>query len=384
MSGGRRRRPSDAQQQQQPQGWGSWAASGMKKTGQMLGVVAPDKARRTAGEQLGGGPPDVEELEMGEYGGGKAAGGPQDDAIRVFRGHTSSVYGCVFAPGQARFVSGGRDKTLRLWYLTDFGEGRTKELSPHRGFVLTCDFAATKKHIVTGSEDSNVYVYETSEGTVAGTLKGHTNKVYAVAYTPCTSMTPASTIVSASLDRTARLWDADTLQEEAKLSGHTDNVFAAQFSRSGELVATAGDDLRILAWDPRTRKPAFEWTGHQRTIWSVCWNRDDSQLVSCGMGAELKLWDVRQRKELSSAYGCHHGTPTHQAIFADDDRCIITCGRDKKVQVRKNTTGLPLMYELQGHTGTVYHMDLHPDGDQLLTSSVDCSLRMWKLRKEES
>eukprot|EP01062_Namystynia_karyoxenos_P028186 TRINITY_DN21402_c0_g1_i1.p1 TRINITY_DN21402_c0_g1~~TRINITY_DN21402_c0_g1_i1.p1 ORF type:complete len:406 (+),score=126.38 TRINITY_DN21402_c0_g1_i1:80-1297(+) len=368
-----------SQQKQDQVGWGAWAASGMKKTGQMLGVVAPEKTRRSAPLPAGLAP-DAEECEMGEYGAGGNSGGSSDESLRTFRGHTSSVYGCVFAPGQSRFLTGGRDKTLRLWQLPEFGAEKVKVFDDHSGFVLACDFAATKKHVCSASEDGNVYIYETAGGTRAATLKGHSSKVYAVHYTPCTSLNAASTIVSASLDRTVRLWDADTGQQELRLDGHTDNVFAAQWSRSGELIASAGDDLRVCLWDPREGRTVYELSGHKRTIWNLHWAADDLQLASCGMGAELRVWDMRQRREFASANGCHHGTPTHQALFSPDGSAVITCGRDKLVQVRKNAAGLPLLYELRGHNGTVYHMDLHPDGEQLLTSSVDCTLKMWRLR----
>eukprot|EP00756_Hemistasia_phaeocysticola_P052231 Hpha_TRINITY_DN27441_c0_g1::TRINITY_DN27441_c0_g1_i1::g.193797::m.193797 len=382
-TGGRRKIPKDAPPKED-KGWGSWAAGGvgsaLKKTGQMVGVVQQDKGRRHASELPGWTPPDAEEQEMGEYGGGQSTGAGGDMSLRTFTGHKSSIYACCFAPGQARFLSGGRDRVIKLWYLPEFGESKMTEFESHPGFVLAADFAATKKHIISGSEDGNIYMYDAKEGKVCATLKGHSHKVYAVNYLPFTSHSPATQIVSGSLDKTVRVWDSDTQKQISKLHGHGDNIFAAQYSRSGELIATAGDDLRVICWDQRSRKPAFDLKGHRRTIWNVSWAPDDSQLVSCGMGAECRVWDARQRRAMYTAVECHHNTPTHQAMFIHGTQQVVTIGRDKLVQVRQNREGLPVLYELQGHNATVYHMDMHPDGEHLLTSSVDCTLKLWKLR----
>lgn len=393
-SSGSRRRIARAGGNDGDEGGGGWGSSlgltkvtsglgsALKKGGQMVGVVAPDKGRRRAESAAGAHGPDEETgeaQEMGEYGGGGSRS-DHDQSLRTFRGHTSSVYGCVFAPGQARFLSGGRDKQLRIWHLPEFGEEKVKVVTDHPGFVLSCDFAATKKHICSGSEDGNVYIYETSAMKLSATLKGHTSKVYAVHYTPCSSFCPGAQIVSGSLDKTVRIWNAETEQEEVVLTGHKDNVFATYWNHSGDVAASAGDDLSILLWDPRQPKATAEMKGHGRTIWNLNWSLDDQQLVSCGMGAETRVWDMRRHQEATAAFSCHHGSPTHQAIFARDTALIITCGRDKLVQVRRNAPGLPVLYELKGHTGTVYHMDLHPDGEQLLTSSVDTTLKMWRLK----
>jgi hypothetical protein len=49
-------------------------------------------------------------------------------------------------------------------------------------------------------------------------------------------------VVTASLDNTARLWDADTGTEAAVLKGHTNWVQSAAFSPDGKRVVTASDD----------------------------------------------------------------------------------------------------------------------------------------------
>lgn len=51
-------------------------------------------------------------------------------------------------------------------------------------------------------------------------LKGHTERLYCIAYHPYVK----NVIASASYDRTIRLWNIDTAKAAKVLKGHTDSV----------------------------------------------------------------------------------------------------------------------------------------------------------------
>ena len=57
-------------------------------------------------------------------------------------------------------------------------------------------------------------------------------------------------IVTASEDKTARLWDAETGKQIGEpLKGHTDSVLSAAFSPDGKRIVTASDDKTARLWD---------------------------------------------------------------------------------------------------------------------------------------
>jgi hypothetical protein len=56
-------------------------------------------------------------------------------------------------------------------------------------------------------------------------------------------------VVTASGDKTARIWDAESGKEIAVLKGHTGSVWSAAFSGDGKRVVTASADRTARIWD---------------------------------------------------------------------------------------------------------------------------------------
>jgi WD40 repeat protein len=79
-------------------------------------------------------------------------------------------------------------------------------------------------------------------------------------------------VATASFDRTARLWDAETGTEIAVLIGHEGSVWSAAFSPDGRRVATASEDNTARLWDAKTGtgiavlKGVMTEVSHNRTL----------------------------------------------------------------------------------------------------------------------
>jgi len=69
-------------------------------------------------------------------------------------------------------------------------------------------------------------------------------------------------VVTASADRTARVWDARTGQPVTPPLAHDGEVVMAQFSPDGLRVVTASEDFSARVWDARTGQPVTERLPH--------------------------------------------------------------------------------------------------------------------------
>ena len=76
-------------------------------------------------------------------------------------------------------------------------------------------------------------LWDVQTGEQLATLKGHTDGVYSVAFSP-----DGSTLASGSADNTVRLWDVQTGEQLRTLEGHTDGVTSVAFSPDGSTLAS--------------------------------------------------------------------------------------------------------------------------------------------------
>jgi hypothetical protein len=97
--------------------------------------------------------------------------------------------------------------------------------------------------VVTGSEDNTARIWDAATGHELAKLVGHEASVTSIAITP-----DGSRIITGSQDNTARIWDATNGQELAKLSDHRGSILAVAVTADGANVVTVSQDHTMRIW----------------------------------------------------------------------------------------------------------------------------------------
>jgi WD40 repeat protein len=129
-------------------------------------------------------------------------------------------------------------------------------LTGHEKGVQSAQFSPDGKRIVTASADKTARVWDAATGKTLATLAGHEQAVYSAQFSP-----DGTRLVTRSADWTARVWDAATGKALATITGHTNVVWSAQFSPDGTRLVTASADKTAWLWDalPKSAGPPPEW-----------------------------------------------------------------------------------------------------------------------------
>jgi WD40 repeat protein len=118
-------------------------------------------------------------------------------------------------------------------------------------------------------------------------LGGHDGTVFSAAFSP-----DASRIVTASYDKTARIWDAASAKEIAVLRGHDSAVTSAAFSPGGSRIVTASGDKTARIWDAASAKQIAVLHGHDDSVSSAAFSPDGSRIVTASWDKTARIGDA--------------------------------------------------------------------------------------------
>ena len=108
-----------------------------------------------------------------------------------------------------------------------------------------------------------------ANGKCIQTFSGHDNFVLSAAWS-----SDGASVLTASMDGTAKLWRATTGECVQTLSGHDAVVRSAVWSASGTFVLTASNDGTAKLWDAANGTCTQTYSGHDETLFSAVLSGD--------------------------------------------------------------------------------------------------------------
>ena len=107
-------------------------------------------------------------------------------------------------------------------------------------------------------------------------------------------------MVTGSLDRSARLWDASTGAELRRFVGHSEAVRAAGFSPDGTHLVTGSWDATAKVWDAGTGRELRSLAGHAGRVHAAAFSPDGTQVVTGGEDGTARSWSVSSGVEVGT------------------------------------------------------------------------------------
>lgn len=181
-------------------------------------------------------------------------------------------------------------------------------------------------------------------------------------------------LITASWDRTVRLWNAHTGQEIRRFSGHRDVVRAAALSPDAGRLLTGSADNSARLWDTRSGEQLLQLQGHTGAVTAVAMSPDGDWLVTGSDDMTVRLWDGRDGHEIRRLPD-FDGEITSLAVSPESHHLLIGSGTRAELW---DPAGR-VVRRFEGHQGGVSAVAISPDGHFALTGSVDRTARLWDL-----
>jgi WD40 repeat protein len=149
------------------------------------------------------------------------------------------------------------------------------------------------------------------------TLGEHGYWVSSVAFSP-----DGTKLATASVDKTARLWDLESGKSAGGPFVHNEAVNFVAFSMDGTKLATASLDKTACLWDLGSGKRLGRPLEHQGEVYAVSFSPDGTMLATASADKSARLWDVATGKPLGPPL--EHKECVNSAVFSPDGKTLAT------------------------------------------------------------
>jgi WD40 repeat protein len=243
-------------------------------------------------------------------------------------------------------------------------------LRGHEGSVGSAAFSPDGRRIVTASADRTARVWPVDGSGEPVVLSGHEGSVWDANFSP-----NGLSIVTASVDQTARVWSADGRGEPVILRGHEDTVRSAVFSPDGKQILTASNDGTARVWMADGSSGPVVLRGHKGSVWSASFSLDGRRVVTSAGDGTARVWSVDGSGEpivLDS-----HGDSVWSASFSPDGQRVVT-SHDGTARVwMADGSDEPLVIHGHENEEVIRRSSFSPDGRRVVTASIDGTARVW-------
>ena len=231
----------------------------------------------------------------------------------------------------------------------------------HNGAVWDAEFSPDSRLVVTASDDKTARVWNAASGAPAGLPMGHQTAVLSAHFSP-----NSRCVVTVSQDQTALIWDAQTGKI---ITGplRTGGVLYAEFSPDGRWVVTACKDRAARVWDAQTGAALLEVRGHSNGVQVAHFSPNGQWLVTASSDHTARVWDSRTGQPVCKPL-VHLGAVSF-ACFSPDGRWIATGSADKTARVWDAATGEPVTEPMPGQWNTSWGC-FSPDGKRLFAQAL--------------
>lgn len=244
----------------------------------------------------------------------------------TFSGHKSWVLHALELEDEEKFLTCGRDNTIRLWnilttkcelifsehkenvnYLIQLEESliascssdnsvkvwniknnnlSISKLSIYDGDLPVFQIEKLKDNcLITRNESPTMKIWDYLTGKLIKILEDHYTNVI------CMKVLKNDFIISGSYDHTAKIWSKDKDKPLATLEGHKFTVFNVCECKNGNILTASGDGT-IKLWDVKKQKCIQTFVGHKDYVVTLL-STKNNEFVSGSYDGLAMIWKIK-------------------------------------------------------------------------------------------
>jgi WD40 repeat protein len=292
------------------------------------------------------------------------------------------------AVSNSHVLTGGDDGKVTFWNPGNGAAERTFDL----GKSATCVAVSPNNQLVAaGSADKKVHVFGYAQPVALSVITAAAEP-RALAFS-----NNNQALVGAGGDGSITLWDTVYVPGQPRPAdfgkvlhsyAQAPEAFAIAFPATGAAFYTAGADKTVKSWKLASEAPTRIFN-HPNSVNAVAYNATGTQLVTGCSDGRVRLFDLTKGALLREIIA--HNTMNLQAIytvaFSPDGKQVVSGSIDQTLKLWDAGTG-KMVREFKaykekvsekGHQEAVLSVAFSPDGKQIVSGSMDRTIKVWNV-----
>ena len=281
-------------------------------------------------------------------------------------------------------------------------------ITAHNKAIRSVTTTSDYKFIITGSEDTSVKIWESSDRSLYASLEGHREAVLSVAVTENNKF-----VVSGACDKLIIMWDIESKTEAHKFECHSSIIFGVKavtdfiisvsrdsrislislqsktaqghlsltpFEVGSECIKDStvafGSQNLVIIHDLSHKSPNTVLQQHRDPVKSINISSTWKYLMSSSLGSSnnLVLWDFQSKSLISVLDG--HLNSVFCVDISINETQAVSGDKDGKV-ILWSLSHLKQIFIFEGHTGQVYSVKFMNNGKIFASTGSDGKIFVW-------
>jgi len=186
-------------------------------------------------------------------------------------------------------------------------------------------FSRDSRHLFVATASGELEFWSVPEGARLGRSVRHKDVIWTTRLSPDERL-----LLTASRDRTAALWEAETgrLVREFR---HEQQVLNAAFSPDGKRILTGDGSRRAFIWDAASGQRLIELMPHPGVVWFGEFSADGEMILTGDDAGNARLWDAASGLPLSG--WVRNGPSLRRTHLSPNGRWALSAAEGSTVRV---------------------------------------------------